>query len=116
MSPLPWKKIMTGLSARGATCQAMICSPSAVCSRCSSACGKPAACGDVRRVSGIGYRIERCAKYSKATPPHQASSAMPTSHLIMVMVEPKSGSHPLDDVLGHLLGVAEQHHGVVAVE
>src|SRR6185295_6051967 len=26
------------------------------------------------------------------------------------------GSHPLDDVLGHLLGVAEQHHGVVAVE
>ena len=26
------------------------------------------------------------------------------------------GSHRLDDVLGHLLGVAEQHHGVVAVE
>ena len=25
-------------------------------------------------------------------------------------------SHALDDVLGHLLGVAEQHHGVVAVE
>ena len=25
-------------------------------------------------------------------------------------------SHPLDDALGHLLGVAEQHHGVVAVE
>src|SRR5246500_2404182 len=25
-------------------------------------------------------------------------------------------SHALDDVLGHLLGVAEQHHGVVAIE
>ena len=25
-------------------------------------------------------------------------------------------SHGFDDILGHLLGVAEQHHGVVAVE
>src|SRR3984893_13902575 len=29
---------------------------------------------------------------------------------------PPAGLHRLDDVLGHLLGIAEQHHGVVAIE
>src|SRR6185312_3123431 len=42
----------------------------------------------------------------------------PLRHAMPLLVHGQDlkASHGLDDVLGHLLGVAEQHHGIVAVE
>ena len=55
----------TGVSPRGGTCQAITFSPSAVSSTTSCACGRPAAAGAVRTVSGK-YISERCATYISA--------------------------------------------------
>src|SRR6185295_14715137 len=93
----------------------MTCSPSVVVSTCSSAPGRPAAAGAVRDVVGTGNIKERCWKNSTAVPPRYPTMAASAIHFRTVMWKGEV-SHPFDDILGHLLGVAEQHHGVVAVE
>src|SRR6202051_3222369 len=111
---------MTAWPGFAGTCQTMTFSSSAVVRKCSSASGKPAASGVVRSFCGIGKTNERCTKNNTARPTRYPTNSRATSHFRMVM----SGrswlaviaSHPLDDILGHLLGVAEQHHGVVTVE
>src|SRR5882757_1227216 len=99
-SPLPGKNSTTGRPGFAGTCQMMTFSPSAVVRKCSSASAKPAAWGVVRTVCGIGKMNAR----------YENDERFQHGHVL------PEASHPLDDVLGHLLGVAEQHHGVVAVE
>src|SRR3954449_900214 len=61
-----------------------------------------------------GYRIQ----FSMRTAATSSSSSGITSlrSLGIARDTAVTASHPLDDVLGHFLCVAEQHHGVVAVE
>src|SRR5882757_6044100 len=114
-SPLPGKNRITGRPGFAGTCQTMTFSPSAVVRTCSSACGKPAASGEVRAMGGIGNSIDRCMTNSAMRPQKYTTETTISSHFSAVIIYLPT-SHPLDDVLGHLLGVAEQHHGVVSVE
>src|SRR5580693_8327739 len=112
---------MTARPGLAGTCQTMTFSSSAVVRKCSSASGKPAASGVVRSFCGIGKRNDRCTKNSTARPTRYPVNARATSHFRTVIFQdsygsPQTASHPLDDILGHLLGVAKQHHGVVTVE
>ncbi len=71
-------------------------------------CGKPASEGNVFRHSNgaaASGRIMGAADGGRGAHDNLPAREHGTAPL-----------HPLDDVLGHLLGVAKQHHGVVAVE
>src|ERR1700679_1620874 len=111
---------MTAWPGFAGTCQTMTFSPSTVVRKCSSASGKPAASGVVRVFCGIGKRNDRCTRNSTARPTRYETRARAASHFRTVISGrpwlPADRLHPLDDILGHLLGVAEQHHGVVTVE